>query len=68
MEKNNEEIIDVEDPLIFRLLELEDKFIAMLTSPAAPVHLDFKAAFVDPESKFDIPVEQVRYFLINSPR
>ncbi|VDD89735.1 unnamed protein product [Enterobius vermicularis] len=60
VEKNNEEIIDVEDPLIFRLLELEDKFIAMLTSPAAPVHLDFKAAFVDPESKFDIPVEQYR--------
>uniref|UniRef100_A0A0N5APJ5 Nuclear receptor domain-containing protein n=1 Tax=Syphacia muris TaxID=451379 RepID=A0A0N5APJ5_9BILA len=60
VENNEDEIGDVEDPLIFRLLELEDKFIAMLTSPAAPVHLDFKAAFVDPESKFSIPVEQYR--------
>lgn len=66
VEKSSEEHVENEDPLISRLLELEDKFIAMLTSPAAPVHLDFKAAFIDRESKFNVPIEHYRAQQIHS--
>lgn len=52
-ERCGEDIGKIEDPRITELLELEDKFVVMLTSTCAPIHSTIDEALSNPISTFD---------------
>uniref|UniRef100_F1L8V8 Nuclear hormone receptor family member nhr-1 n=1 Tax=Ascaris suum TaxID=6253 RepID=F1L8V8_ASCSU len=53
VERTEEESIKIEDPNIANLLDLEEKFLVMLTSTSAPIHSNIDEALSNPKSTFD---------------
>ncbi|VDM44457.1 unnamed protein product [Toxocara canis] len=53
VERTEEEVGKVEDPCIAKLLDLEDKFLVMLTSTSAPIHSTIEEALSNSASTFE---------------